>query len=234
MIKRNQIRKKIGRQFKHRGRQLVKTQTIKKLNISIRRLKTPQLIKGNVNKILYPLVTHTRTNPVPKKRKMNFRDIKVDKLCVIRLYVNKIKNKSHPFFGKTKGWLKTVVQKQLSGMQVALGIDFDVNCWDEIQKQTFLISDSDVMEVGHKVRMLILFDDQVSAVMAYAALHQCMCAQLPWRVYRSGLKPDKIYVATDINSIIAYWLCSLEPGELKKVTLFIQYTKIKFHVFLKI
>ena len=141
---------------------------------------------------------------------MNYNDIKVNKLKVVRLIVQTIKDPDHPFVGKTKKWLVDKVQEELAGAEVNLGVDFDVDCWEKVHKQTFLYTHSDVIKVGHKIRLLILFEDECSAVVGYAMLNKCRSELLPWIAYMSKLQKNKLYAESTLESMLAQWLTSLE------------------------
>ena len=205
----NEIWKFVGREYKHKGASLVHRPTLKHINIALKRIEQTQILH-KCNKILMPLVCNTVTNPVPKKRRMSFKDIKVNKLHVVRVIVQPITDGNHPFVGKTKKWLVDKVQQELAGAEVNIGIDFDVDCWKQIHKQTFLYDHSDIIKVGHKVRILILFEDEGSAALAYAMLNKCKSELLPWTAHISSLKQDKLYAESELQSMLAQWLTCLD------------------------
>ena len=200
--------------LKHHRRKLHPSISLNKTKIAHTRLQKPQLIK-NTTKAIYPVVCKTATNPVKKRRLMKFNDQKVDKMKVVRLFVNTIKDPQHPFIGKTKKWLVDQVHQQLSGLQTNTGIEFDVGLFDKIRKQTFMYSEDDVIKKDHKVRLMILFDSEEDAMVGYMMLKKAISPDLPWKVCTSNIQAEKVYCESDILSMIAQWLCGLE---LDKVT----------------
>ena len=209
--------------LKHKGRRLIPPTSLKRVNKAYERLQRAQLIKGS-SKALFPIVCSTTYNPVPKVRKMEFNDEKVSKMRVVRLYVNTIQDPNHPFVGKTKDWLKTQVEKELVGIQLNCGVDFDVDLFDKVRKQTFMYSKDDEIKVGNKVRMLILFENEETAAMGFAVLNAARSKSLPWRVYVSRLNPEKVYVESEMISLIVQWLCGLELDEVTYIPVTISNT----------
>ena len=110
--------------------------------------------------------------------------------------------------------------RQVLGTTIAItaGVDFDVSLFSEIRKQTFLYeNDEAIVRTGTKIRILVLFEDEIDAAKGYAALKQAQSDQLPWKVFMPKMRQRNLYVESEIISLISHWLCNMDLKQLGQV-----------------